>query len=120
MRPAPAEAPVKVKLALTERLLATDDLAECAQHCLEWLRKHAGVTRALCLVIDSTTSRLIGVAGHGMTKADELSIDLEDHENPLVAALTKPGPVLFWVNGRSGSRPRPTPLANVPCVVVPL
>ena len=47
------------RLKLAEALLASDDVATCAQRALDWLGRTAGVTRALCLVGDADNITLL-------------------------------------------------------------
>ena len=69
------------RLELLEYFLAHhEDLPRCAQASLEWLARHAGVRRSICLAVDGDAGLLVGVAGVGVS-AD----DLEEYSAPLVA-----------------------------------
>ena len=57
------------KLALTEFLLGSEDVVACAQHGLDWLGTHAGITRALCAASVGSDPHLWGVAGIGISSA---------------------------------------------------
>jgi PAS domain S-box-containing protein len=104
------------KLAVVESLLACDTLVEATQLGVEWLVHHAGVRQVAILLVDverAGGARLVGAASHGVGDADvaSISIDLDERERPLVAALgAKPG------------APITTPLrfASRRCVAYPL
>ena len=68
-------------------LVHHEDLARCAQASLEWLARHAGVRRSVCLAVDGESSMLVGIAGYGVSNEDvELfSWPLSDTHDPLVA-----------------------------------
>src|SRR5687767_5346303 len=78
-------------------LVHYEDLARSAQTTLEWLARHAGVRRSLCLVVDSESGMLTGIGGVGVrTEEVELfSWPLSDSRDPLVAALSASGPVVI-------------------------
>ena len=108
------------RLKLAEALLGSDDLATCAQRALDWLGRTAGITRALCLVGDADSVTLLrpvatlGVRGRNVTA---FTLDLEAHNDPLVAATIGFGASVFGTNGR----PAPsTPLQGTRLVAVPL
>ncbi len=88
------------KLALTESLLMSVEVSECARLCMEWLGKHIGVDKALCLIADSSQNRLIPLAHWGMSPVEiqEPSPELDDQRHPLVAAMAKKHPVTFYGN----------------------
>src|SRR5579871_3204133 len=85
------------KLALAEFLLVSEDIAECAERSLEWLEKHAGVRKSVCLAVDSSQKKLVVLAAHGIPveETQNLSLDLDDKEHPLVAALDKSKTVIL-------------------------
>jgi hypothetical protein len=75
-------------------LLHSEDLPLCAQASLEWLARHAGVRRSICLAIDGDAGLLVGVAGVGVSADDleEYSAPLSHSHDPIVRALTAPAP----------------------------
>jgi hypothetical protein len=80
------------RLELLEYYLAHhEDLAACAQASLDWLAKHAGIRRSVCLVVDSESSTLVGVAGCGVPTdhVEMFSWPLSDTHDPLTSALSK-------------------------------
>jgi len=96
------------RLELLEYYLAHhDDLALCAQASLEWLARHAGVKRSICLIVDAESSLLAGLAGTGVRTEDvELfSWPLSDPRDPLVAALSHTGPTALR-GGRTNGEDR--------------
>ncbi|MBI3050713.1 MAG: PAS domain-containing protein [Acidobacteria bacterium] len=106
-------------------LLHHEDLARCAHASLEWLARHAGVKRSMCLVVDGDGGVLMGMAGYGVP-SEEVELfawPLSDARDPIVAALSASSPVLFRAgrgNGHAG-RPTPvTPLGAGPFTAVPL
>jgi signal transduction histidine kinase len=106
------------RLQLLEFLLATNDVAECAERAVEWLATHAGVRHALCAAVDAANSHLIGLAGHGLEpfNARDLRHEVEDRGHPLVAALTRLQPVVIPANGHAEGASIP----QVPYLAVPL
>jgi PAS domain S-box-containing protein len=108
------------RLKLAEALLASDDVATCAQRALDWLGRTAGVTRALCLVGDAdniTLLRPVATLGVRGRAATSFAIDLEAGHDPLVAATVGLGVSVFGSNGR----PVPsTPLQAGQLVAMPL
>ena len=117
--------PDAARLELLEfYLLHNDDLVPCAQASVEWLARHAGVRRSMCLVVDRSGGVLIGAAAWG-TSNDALVFawPLTDKRDPLVSALSAPGPVVIRAgrpNGHSGRVTRAAPLGPGPMTVVPL
>ncbi|MBI3724969.1 PAS domain-containing protein [bacterium] len=94
------------KLALTEALLRSSEATSCAQRCLDWLARYAGIEHALVAGVDVDTKRLVGIAGFGIPGSpDELVLDLEDRSNPLVRVLEKKAPAFF--SARQGQTTNP-------------
>jgi len=92
------------RLKLAEALLASDDVATCAQCALDWLGRTSGVTRALCLVGDAdniTLLRPVATLGVRSRGAASFVIDLEAGHDPLVAATIGLGVSVFGTNGRA-------------------
>ena len=92
--PSPSPA---TRLAFVEALLASDTLVEAAQLGVEWLVRSAGLRQVAILLVDlerSGGARLAGAASQGLDDGDvaALSIDLEDRDHPLVAALSATRP----------------------------
>jgi PAS domain S-box-containing protein len=106
------------KLALTELLLSSDDLAHCAQGALDWLSAEVGPRRAVCAaVVGGGDPHLWGVACTGVSAArtGEFAIDPAGREDPLSAAVRSGRHVWF------GLAPRPvTPLDDCPFHAMPL
>src|ERR1700691_6252905 len=67
----------EAKLAMAEFLLVREDLSECAERALDWLQRHAGVDKALCLAVDPSQKQLITLATLGLGDAEpNVSLDL--------------------------------------------
>ncbi|HWN44103.1 MAG TPA: ATP-binding protein [Thermoanaerobaculia bacterium] len=126
----------RARLALVDSLLAEQEVRPCAVLTLRWLARHAGIERGLCAVVESESSRLVGLTGLGLSLAsvDAFSLELNDRMHPLVVALAASEPVSFPgsgpaapPSGASGSntgqgmrQPLDTPLGADPFVAVPL
>src|SRR5918992_4196610 len=98
-----ARAPVSIvnhaaRLELLEYYLVHhEDLARCAHATLEWLARHAGVRRSVCLGVDSESNTLVGIAGFGVA-SEEVSLftwSTSDVDDPLVATLYSDRPLTF-------------------------
>ena len=106
-------------------LLHNEEVAECAKASLEWLGRCAGVKRSICLVVDTETGVLSGIAGYGVP-SDEVDLftwPLIDTRDPLVAALASVVPVVFRpgrVTGHVGRVTPATPLGAGPFTAIPL
>ena len=89
--------PQAARLELLEYyLIHYEDLARSAQTSLEWLARHAGVKRSMCLVVDNDAGLLMGLAGLGVPcETEPFQWPLSDTRDPLVAALFAPKPVAF-------------------------
>jgi PAS domain S-box-containing protein len=115
-----------LRLELLEYYLSHhEDLARCAHASLEWLARHANVRRSVCLAVDSESSMLVAISGYGVSIEDvELfSWPLSDNHDPLIAALTAPGPTVFRAargNGHAARAVAATPLGTGPFTAVPL
>jgi len=119
----PVDAPTK--LALVERLLVAQDVAECIEPALAWLVSHAGAERAMCALADRESGLLRGVAGHRTTTSDveALSVALDDVSHPLVRAMCATEPTLLsGASGNSVSGPgiSATPFGRSPFWAMPL
>src|SRR6185503_5180432 len=102
-------------------LLHYEDLPRCAQAGLEWLARHAGVRRSICLAIDGDAGVLVGVAGVGVSADDleEYSSPLSHTHDPLVRALTAPVPSALR-SGRDNGLARYPGFGGAPVLAVPL
>ncbi len=111
----------KAKLSLVEALLAEQEARPCAVLTLRWLERHAGVQRAVCVMVDHESGRLAGTSGIGVGLAavDAFSVDLADRTHPLAVALAGGEPVAFH-DSTSLGRTFETPLGNTPFHAVPL
>jgi PAS domain S-box-containing protein len=104
-RAAPPLANAAARLELLEYFLVHhEDLPRCAQASLEWLARHAGVRRSICLSIDGDAGMLVGVAGIGVTVGDveEYSSPLPNAHDPLIRALTAPAPMTLRASRENG------------------
>ena len=112
----------KAKLALVDALLGEREARPCAVLTLRWLARHAGIECALCVVIESENSRLVGLTGMGLPPAavDSFTLDLADRIHPLVVALRGGEPVAFHDSARIPRHPFETPLGSAPFHAVPL
>ncbi len=86
------------KLAFVEALLASDTLVEAAQLGVDWLARNAAVKQVCIALADlerEPAARLVGAASYGLDDGAfaSLSLDVEDREHPLVAALGSKRPV---------------------------
>jgi PAS domain S-box-containing protein len=124
-----ARAPVTTgpaaRLELLEYFLVhADNIVRCAQASLDWLSRHAGIRQAACLVVDTDSHSLVGIAGVGVS-SDEIELfssPLTDSRDPLVAALSS-GPPVALKGARANGDPRnarPTPLGPGMFTAVPL
>jgi signal transduction histidine kinase/PAS domain-containing protein len=106
------------KLALTEFLLGSEDVVACAQYSLDWLARHAGVSRALCAASVGGDPRLWGIAGIGISAArtGAFEIDPENARDRLARIARARRPT--WC-GPGRSRPD-TPLGSRSFHVLPM
>jgi PAS domain S-box-containing protein len=106
-------------------LVHHEDLIHCARASLEWLGRYAGVKRALCLAVDAESGVLVAVAWRGFANQDVeyFTWPLTDTSDPLVAALSETGPVVFRPTRANGHAGRVLPgqlLGAGPFTIVPL
>src|SRR2546426_4998044 len=95
------------RLKLAETLLGTDDLTMCAQRALDWLGRSAGVARGLCLVgsqESATVLQPVATLAVRSPRAQSFTLDLETHNDPLVAATIRLETNIFGHNGRPAPR----------------
>ncbi len=113
-------ASAEAKLAMAEFLIVQEDMAECAQRALKWLEKHAGVRKAWCLAVDPSQKQLTTLASLGFdgSASPDITLDLDDRQHPLVAALFKSKLVVLrgsFSNPRAASPPYgPDAFAAIP------
>ncbi len=114
------------RLELLEYFLAHhDDLGRCAQASLDWLARHAGIKRSVCVAVDGESSMLVGLAGFGVASGDvELfAWPLSDTDDALVRALRSSEPTVFRgqrANGHPARTAPATPLGAGPSLAIPL
>jgi PAS domain S-box-containing protein len=131
MRAAGARTPVTpansaARLELLEYFLVHhEDLTQCAQSSLEWLARHCGIRRSVCLSVDAESNMLVGLAGHGVRTEDvELfAWPITDIGDTLVSALATDRPSHFRgskANGHAARSAPSTPLGPVPFTAFPL
>jgi PAS domain S-box-containing protein len=106
-------------------LVHHEDLIHCARGSLEWLGRYAGVKRSLCLAVDGESGVLVAVAWRGLANHDVeyFTWPLSDTSDPLVAALSETGPVVFRPTRANGHAGRVLPgqlLGAGPFTIVPL
>jgi PAS domain S-box-containing protein len=104
-------------------LVHHEDLARCVQASLEWLARHAGVRRSVCLAIDAESSALVGVGGYGVPhdEVELFSWPISEAHDPLSAALGAPGPTVFRTTRGNGHLQAPmTPLGVGHVMAIPL
>jgi PAS domain S-box-containing protein len=102
-------------------LVHTEDLVRCAQASLEWLSRHAGVRRSMCLISDLDSGMLVGIAGQNIPpeEYEMFSLPLGSTRDPLVAALGASAPVLIKPARFNGGEAQ-TPLGPGALLAVPL
>lgn len=121
LAPKPVRALGEAKVALLEFLLASNDAVECARRAAEWLGQHAGVSRVLVTAVNEEASRLVGIAAHRIApeRVNRFSVDLDDRNHPLVAALSSRKPLMLAGNGARGEHAA-SPLGPGPYMAFPL
>jgi PAS domain S-box-containing protein len=112
------------RLELLEYFLAHhEDLVRCAKASVDWLGRHAGVRRSVCLAVDPDASLLVGLTGAGVSLADvELfSAPLSGAHDPLIRALTHREPTLLRASRPNGHSSASTlPFGSGVTTIVPL
>jgi PAS domain S-box-containing protein len=105
-------------------LIHHEDLARCAQSSLEWMARHAGVAKSVCLAVDGESSALVGIAGIGVgpDEVEYFAWPLSDTRDPLVAMLTATRPQEFRPrpSSRTAGAARSTPFGDSPFLALPL
>jgi PAS domain S-box-containing protein len=93
-------------------LVHNEDLARCAQASLDWLARHCGLRRSVCLAVDAESSMLVGLAGYGV-RADDVELfswPITDGDDPLVSALSGTRPSQFRASRANGHSVRAVPV----------
>jgi signal transduction histidine kinase len=82
-------AQLAARLRLLEGFVSRSEIADSAQHALQWLGEVLGVSRSLCLVRPSAEQMLFTVAAYGVPggAATGFAVSVEDWSNPLVHVL---------------------------------
>jgi signal transduction histidine kinase len=108
----------RARLALTEFLLGSEDVVACAQHGLDWLGAHAGVTRALCAASLGGDPHLWGIAGIGISPARTGAFQIDPARGrDRLSRIVRDGRATWFGPGRS----RPvTPLGARPFHAIPM
>ena len=116
----PAWAAARLEL-LEYFLVHHEDLPRCAEASLEWLARHTGVRRSICLAIDGDAGVLVGVAGLGVSIDDveEYSAPLSHTHDPLIRALTAPTATTLRTSRENGHGRFPG-FGGAPVIAVPL
>ncbi len=94
------------KLELLEALLAIDDVVACLERTFVWLGENAGVTEAMCALVDDDSAHLAAVAGHRISPAQiaRLLVPLADISHPFIQALNTREPQFFPAKSLGGGR----------------
>jgi PAS domain S-box-containing protein len=123
---APAASDAAARLELLEFFLVhSEDVVRCVQESLAWLARRAGVRQSACLVVDSDTNMLVGVAGFGVPseEMEPFSWPLNQMRDPLAMALAGGQPLTFRASRGNGDAARAvpiTPLGSGPFTAIPL
>jgi signal transduction histidine kinase len=109
---------------LLEGFLSSNDVRDCAELALQWLRDVLGVTQSLCLVRTPADHSLTTIAVHGLPRgtARGFGLSTDDWSNPLVNVLLAKRPAYFSaVHSAVDRRRRPsTPFEDSAFQAVPL
>jgi PAS domain S-box-containing protein len=110
-KPAPSTEAARLEL-LESYVVHHEDLARCAQLSLEWLARHAGVRRSMCIVAERDEARLVGLSGYGVP-TDEVALftwPMSDARDPLAAAVSASGPTVLRAGRANHDTRRPMPV----------
>jgi signal transduction histidine kinase len=112
------------RVRLLEGFVSRTEIADCAQHALQWLADVLGAAQSICLVRPLSEQSLVVVGAHGVRAAGlgKFSVSVDDWANPLVIALTNRKQTFFpEPHSAADRRRRPaTPLDDAPFYVLPL
>ena len=108
-------------MRLLEGFLSRTEIADAAQHALQWLGEVLGVRQSLCLIKPSSESSLFTVASHGLAQSSSFVVSLEDWGNPLVHALNTRREAYYPASHSAADRRRrpSTPFEDAPFHVLP-
>ncbi|MBI3182515.1 MAG: PAS domain-containing protein, partial [Myxococcales bacterium] len=106
----------EARLSLLESLLVADE-SEAAQGAVSWVVAQGLARQAVCALVSEDSRLLTGAGGSGVPRSalEELSVELDERDHPLVKALWGVGPVQF----PAGSR-HPSLAITPPFVAIPL
>jgi signal transduction histidine kinase len=120
----PSAVGLPARLRLLEGFLNRTELAETAQHALQWLGDVLGVPQSLCLVRPAGEQILVTLAAYGLppTVSASYGLSLDDWSNPLVSALSNRRNAYFPPPQSAAERRRrpATPFEDRPVHAVPL
>jgi signal transduction histidine kinase len=112
------------RLRLLEGFLSRTELADCANHALQWLSDVLGIQRSICLLQRSGEQHLstLAVSGLSPSTARSFSLSLDEWGNPLLDVLSDRRHRYFGVvHSAADRRRRPsTPFEDTPFHVLPL
>lgn len=99
---------LEARLRLLEGFLSRTDLADCAQHALQWMGEVLRVPRSLCIVRPPGERTLFTIGWHGLSPAmaTGFTLDLDDWGNPLLNVLHGHGRAHFPAAHTVGERRR--------------
>ena len=85
------------RVRLLEGFVSRTEIADCAQHALQWLADVLGAAQSICLVRPLGEQSLVVVGAHGVRAAglSKFSVSVDDWANPLVIALTSRKQAIF-------------------------
>jgi signal transduction histidine kinase len=129
-RPAPfaftlgREEQLAARLRLLEGFVGRTEVADCAQHALQWLGDVLGIARSICLLKSTGEQTLVAIAAHGLpgSAVNAFTVPLDEWGNPLVVSLTTRTPTFFAAAHSSADRRRrpSTPFEDGAFEVLPI
>jgi signal transduction histidine kinase/PAS domain-containing protein len=121
---APDRRPLAQRLRLLEGFVSRTDIADCAQHALQWLADASGLPQSACLVRPKGEQTLVTVGAVGLSEGTGTAfvVSLEDWPNPLVNALTNHRRAYYPAAHTAAERRRrpSTPFGDSALHVIPL
>jgi PAS domain S-box-containing protein len=104
---------LEARLRLLEGFISRTDLADCAQHALQWLGEALQVPQSLCLVRPAGEQALFTVGWYGISPsiATGFTLNLDDWGNPLLNVFHTHQRAFFGLPHSAAERRRrpPTP-----------